>query len=128
MQSMQPGSMLAINAKEEAIQSIVKKYNCEIAVINSIEDIVASGSNEDIKRLKEALDKQNIVTVPLNTSHAYHSKMMEQAAIEFESMFQHIKLNKPTKHFISNVTGEIAKEEVTTAKYWCCLLYTSRCV
>lgn len=44
--------------------------------------------------------------------------MMEQAAIEFE-VFQHIKLNKPTKHFISNVTGEIAKEEVTTAKYWC---------
>src|SRR5690606_12797333 len=59
-----------------------------------------------------------IPAIKLNTSHAYHSKMMDRAAVEFEEVFKNIKPDKPTKKFISNLTGEIAKEEVTTPGYW----------
>jgi amino acid adenylation domain-containing protein len=118
MQSMQPGSMLAITTKEETISSTIEDNNCEIAVINSIDELVVSGDDDAINALKATLDKQAIPSVILNTSHAYHSKMMEDALNEFETVFSNIKLNKPKKIFISNVTGEIANEEVTNASYW----------
>ena len=118
MQTMPLGSMLAIKAEEEVIHAIVETHNCEIAVINSIENIVVSGSDTDVNALKVALDKQSISSVVLNTSHAYHSRMMEGVAIEFESVLGTIKLNKPTKYFASNVSGEIANEEVSTESYW----------
>jgi acyl transferase domain-containing protein/acyl carrier protein len=119
MQSMQSGSMLAINAKEETIKVITEEFGCEIAVINSPEDIVVSGTDSAIKMLKLALDNMAIPTVSLNTSHAFHSRMMEGAAIEFEGIFKNIRLKKTTKCFVSNLTGKIASEEVTTARYWC---------
>ncbi|MBB6131876.1 type I polyketide synthase, partial [Mucilaginibacter lappiensis] len=120
MQSMEPGSMLAINAREEIIKAMVEEHNCEIAVINSIEDIVASGRTKDIHMLQEALEKQSISNTKLTTSHAYHSRLMEVAAREFKESFKGIKLNKPTKEFISNLTGELVnEEEVSTVDYWC---------
>ena len=119
MQSMEPGSMLAVNSNEQDIQYILNEYECEIAVINSSEDLVVSGSHEKIQDLKEELDSKGIASVKLQTSHAYHSVMMEKAADEFEKVFKTIKLNKPTGKFISNLTGEFANEEVVSATYWC---------
>jgi amino acid adenylation domain-containing protein len=119
MHSMQPGSMLAINAKEEEIIGYVKEYDCEIAVINSKKDIVVSGNDSEINSLKEIMDRLNIPCVKLNTSHAYHSKMMEEAATKFEVAFKNIQMRKPDKIFISNLTGETADNEVTKPIYWC---------
>jgi amino acid adenylation domain-containing protein/non-ribosomal peptide synthase protein (TIGR01720 family) len=119
MQAMQPGNMLAICANEETISAIVKKHECEIALINSAEDIVVSGKNEAIQKLKEELDKNAFATIKLNTSHAYHSSSMDQAARDFENVFRNVKLNKPEKNFLSNLSGQLAQEEVTTALYWC---------
>ena len=119
MQSMQQGSMLAINSIEEKIKAVVEEHNCEISVINSIEDFVASGLNSDIEKLKDVLERQNIPVIKLNSFVAGHSRLMDKAAIEFESVFESIKLNKPTKYFATNLSGEIANEEVITASYWC---------
>ncbi|WP_299316044.1 type I polyketide synthase, partial [uncultured Aquimarina sp.] len=119
MNSMQLGSMLAVNAEEETIDTIVEDYGCEIAVVNSLDDIVVSGNNKEINKLQKVLNKQAIPTVKLNTSHAYHSKMMDKASVEFKNVFKNVKLNRPRKDFISNLTGKIAKEEVTTVNYWC---------
>jgi acyl transferase domain-containing protein/NADP-dependent 3-hydroxy acid dehydrogenase YdfG len=119
MQLMEPGSMLSVNAEEHIIKEIVETNNCEIAVINSLEDIVISGTIIDIEKLQKVLEKQNIPVVKLKTSHAGHSKMMEKAAKEFENEFKQIKLNTPKKVFVSNLTGEIATDEVSTAAYWC---------
>jgi amino acid adenylation domain-containing protein/non-ribosomal peptide synthase protein (TIGR01720 family) len=119
MQKMQPGDMLAVKSSLEFINVIAREYDCDIAVINSAEDIVLSGENHAIAALKATLDKQAIPNTILNTSHAYHSKMMEQAANEFEGVFRNVRLNKPVRNFISNLNGKIAGDEVTTASYWC---------
>jgi amino acid adenylation domain-containing protein len=119
MQSMDKGGMLAINAKEETLKLLIEEYNCEIGIINSPEDIVASGNYNDIKNLHTALEKQDISAVRISGSVAGHSKLMDNAVEKFRDAFKGIKLNKPSKHFISNLTGEIAKEEVTTPDYWC---------
>jgi amino acid adenylation domain-containing protein len=119
MQSMESGSMLAIHSAEIDIQEIVKECHCEIAVINSLENIVVSGSHDKIQSLKTALENRGIISIKLNVSHAYHSVMMEGVLDKFEKVFSDVKLNTPKKKFISNLTGVFAAAEVTSAKYWC---------
>jgi amino acid adenylation domain-containing protein len=118
IQSMLPGSMLAINANKETILSVVEENNCEISLINSMDDVVVSGLEKDIKNIQGILEKQNIPVVQINVTVAGHSKFMDQAAQEFEKIFENIHLNKPKKYFASNLTGKIAQEEVCTAAYW----------
>ncbi|MEN0057186.1 MAG: amino acid adenylation domain-containing protein, partial [Mucilaginibacter sp.] len=122
MQSMALGSMIAVNADLEFLTPMLKEFKCEIAVINTKEDIVLSGETADIFSFKQALDQRAIPAVILNTSHAYHSRSMEVAANKFKEVFRHIKLNVPDKDFISNINGLIAGEEVANPEYWCAQL------
>ena len=119
MQSMAAGAMLAIEGDEARMKSIIEKHHCEIALINSPEDIVASGTVNDIKELQDTLTQLSIPYIKINTSHAFHSKIMDKAVTEFAKSFGGIRLSRPTKPFISNVTGDFANEEVRTAGYWC---------
>ncbi|MEI8055384.1 MAG: amino acid adenylation domain-containing protein [bacterium] len=119
MQSMPKGAMLSILANAAEIEPIVIGNCCEMAVINSPKNCVASGAHEYIDNLKAALEKRNIQAVPLKVSHAFHSRFMTEAAREFISQFKQIKLDKPQKRFISNVTGNfITDEEAINPEYW----------
>lgn len=118
MQSMQPGRMLAINAGEEAMNEIVNNHNCEIAAINTSEDIVATGMAEDIAKLSVSLEKKGIPFTEINGSVAGHSRLMDEAENEFEKVFHAIRLNKPISNFFSSLTGEIAGKDVMLPKYW----------
>ena len=118
MQAMEPGAMLSVNTEHATAMTLIKDSACEIAVFNTAEDVVVSGSMDAIRELKQKLDLQNVSSIKLNTSHAYHSRMMERAANEFEDYVHTITLNKPNRYFISNLTGEMATEEVLHATYW----------
>src|SRR6185437_15622506 len=52
MQTMQPGVMLSIQASYEEIGNYARENNCEIAVINALDNCVAAGTKEDIGQLK----------------------------------------------------------------------------
>ncbi|MEI8054865.1 MAG: amino acid adenylation domain-containing protein [bacterium] len=119
MQSMSEGAMLSILADATEIEQIVKNNHCEIAVINSPKNCVASGTHESVNNLKIILEKSSISTALLKVSHAFHSRLMAKAAEEFVLQFKHIKLNKPQKRFISNVTGDfITDDEAINPEYW----------
>lgn len=118
MQSMPTGSMLAIQRNAAEIADSIK-HLCEIAVINSPDYCVASGSTEDISQLKKLLDEKKIATSLLHTSHAFHSRMMDKAAEAFTAYLGNIKLKAPTTPFISNLTGQfITAAEATSSSYW----------
>ncbi|WP_211319098.1 type I polyketide synthase [Mucilaginibacter oryzae] len=118
MQLMEPGSMLAITEGIEVVSELIERHNCEIAVINSSEDVVASGKAEDIENLKVALEEKHINVVKVTGSVAGHSRLMDGAVNLFEEAFQNVVFEKPTGIFISNLTGKIAGEEVMKASYW----------
>lgn len=119
MQSMSKGSMLSIQSSVSAVNDLVTKNNCELSVINSVENCVASGSINDIKRLKNACDKMNIASIILNVSHAYHSESMKKASEQFFSILKKVTLKEPNKRFISNITGNFIKnEEAINPEYW----------
>ncbi len=119
MQSMPKGAMLSIQANAIKVDKIIKDNNCELAVINSPKNCVVSGSVEAIANLKTALDKLEIAAIVLRVSHAYHSGSMEDASKKFMIELQKIKLKKPQKRFISNLTGNfITPYEAVSPEYW----------
>lgn len=52
----------------------------------------------------------------LNVSHGFHSPLMEPILAEFEQVVQ---FHSPQLKLISNVTGKLATEDITTNQYWC---------
>ncbi|MCE3268658.1 MAG: hypothetical protein K0R49_910, partial [Burkholderiales bacterium] len=119
MQLMEEGSMLAISADIDTIKDFINQSGCEISVINSPKDYIASGTKSQITSLKNILDKKHINSVVLKVSHAYHSRAMETAAMKFADKFAGIRLNIPVHKFISNITGDfITDKDAISPEYW----------
>ena len=118
MQSMAPGSMLSINLSMEDVRRLLVN-GLTIAAANSHDTCVAAGPTELIVELQSKLDKEKIEHQLLNTSHAFHSEMMTEAAIEFERFLAGIRFSKPRLPMISNITGDwITDDQATDPGFW----------
>ncbi|MEM9087127.1 MAG: beta-ketoacyl synthase N-terminal-like domain-containing protein [Cyanobacteria bacterium P01_F01_bin.53] len=118
MQRCTPGSMLSVLTAPATLKPLLPA-EAEIAVINSPQNCVVSGSTAVIEALQKQLDAQNIPCRLLATSHAFHSTMMEPALADFSKALEKVTLSPPKIDFISNVTGTwIEDAQATDADYW----------
>ena len=116
----EPGDMLALPVNESEITEIIAPIREEISIaaINGPESVVVSGKPEAMEKLSATLAEKGIKVKPLSVSHAFHSAMMEPMLAEFEKVASSITFAKPEILLCSNVTGEMAMEEITTPAYW----------
>ncbi|MFB2837777.1 SDR family NAD(P)-dependent oxidoreductase [Floridanema evergladense] len=114
------GEMVSLIASEEKIRKIITNYGERVAIaaINSPQSIVISGVSQDLKTIVEELAKENIKTKKLEVSHAFHSPLMQPMLAEFEQIANSITYNQPEIPIISNLSGNLADENINTAKYW----------
>jgi acyl transferase domain-containing protein/acyl carrier protein len=118
IQSMPPGSMLAIMCPSERAEPLLPR-SITIGAVNMPTACVASGPSEDIAALGQRLAEEGISSTLLHTSHAFHSDMMEPAVGPFVEVMRGIKLKPPQLPYISNVTGDwITDEQATDPNYW----------
>ena len=118
MQQQPSGSMLSVFLSVADIQSWLSE-EVTLAVVNSQNLCVVSGSNDAINNLQKRLEASNIACRLLHTSHAFHSPMMSGAEKPFTQVLESVKLNPPSIPFISNVTGTwITATEATDKAYW----------
>lgn len=118
MQQLPGGTMLAVSLPE---QDIVPLLNADIslAAINAVDQCVVAGSNEAITELERRLAEQNIQARRLQTSHAFHSPMMQPIVQAFMRLFRQVRLHAPRIPYISNVTGTwITAEQAQSPRYW----------
>ncbi len=117
----QEGKMVALLASAEEICPIIAPYSesVSLAAINTPESVVISGKSEIIEIICNELEEKGIKIKPLTVSHAFHSPLMEPILADFKRIAQEISFSVPTIPLVSNVTGQLAHEEVTTADYWC---------
>jgi malonyl CoA-acyl carrier protein transacylase len=117
----QDGAMVAVMTSLERVQEVIQSYQPQIviAAINSPQNIVISGQNKVIEQVVGNLEKEGIKTTPLNVSHAFHSPLMQPILKDFSEVTESIKYSSPKIPLISNVSGEIATDEITTPEYWC---------
>ncbi|MDC0832900.1 SDR family oxidoreductase [Geitlerinema sp. CS-897] len=118
MQQQPPGAMVAVRLSAEAVRPYLDK-SLSVAASNSPFLTTVSGTVEDIEQLRSHLAAQDIDCIPLHTSHAFHSPMMEGAIAPFVKQLQRVTLNPPQIPVISNVTGTwMTEEEATNPQYW----------
>ena len=118
MQSMPPGSMLAVPLPEEDLEPLLGKQ-LSIAALNSPKRSVLAGPDEAVAALVEQLAARRVRARPLHTSHAFHSQMMEPALAPFLEEVGKVRLRPPQIPYLSNLTGTwIRDAEATDPAYW----------
>jgi malonyl CoA-acyl carrier protein transacylase/acyl carrier protein len=118
MQAQPAGSMLAVRMAEKDLQELFSGP-LSIAAVNAPGSCVASGPAASIEALKQSLMEKGIAATQLQTSHAFHSAMMEDVRAPFMELSGRLNRKEPQIPFISNVTGKwITPREATDPTYW----------
>ncbi|MFA8391016.1 amino acid adenylation domain-containing protein [Burkholderia ubonensis] len=113
------GEMAAVFADLATVERAIEAYPHEVAVaaVNGPASIVISGKRERIALLVDAFAAQDIRSVPLNTSHAFHSPLLEPMLDDFQAAAKAVRAARPAIPFYSNLTGAVMDEAPTDA-YW----------
>lgn len=112
------GSMLIVRVSIDKLNELIPD-TLSVAAINANQFCVVSGKKEDIAAFNQELDAQEIPNKLLNTSHAFHSFMMEPILDTFKNEIEKIKLNIPRLPIISTATGTwLTDTEATNSMYW----------
>jgi len=118
MQSVPKGAMLAVLLPESEVYPLLHK-GLSLAAINNPRRCVVSGLIEAVEALQNQLTQQGVECRRLQTSHAFHSEMMNPILAAFTDRVKQVTLNPPQIPYVSNVTGNcITAAEVTNPNYW----------
>jgi amino acid adenylation domain-containing protein len=113
------GVMLSVPLTREELTSILaSKHDLSIAIDNGPSCIVG-GSPGALHAFEQQIKERKLMCMPVPSSHAFHSHMMEPALKEFTGIVGTLTLNKPNIPYISNVTGDWLKDnEAVNPGYW----------
>ncbi|MEW6735520.1 MAG: condensation domain-containing protein, partial [Acidobacteriota bacterium] len=118
MQQLPAGAMLAISRTADEAQLLLGEQ-LSLAAINGPNSCVISGPFDAIEELEKHLKEENTDCKRLNTSHAFHSSMMQPILEAFTQRMKNVDLQSPQIPYISNVTGKwITAAEATDPNYW----------
>ena len=108
VQAQPGGTMLAIRLPEQEVLPLLNPQ-LAIAAINSPNLCVVSGPYDAIASLEKQLASQKIAARRLQTSHAFHSPMMEPVLAPFSDLLRRVKFGEPQIPYVSNVTARWIK-------------------
>jgi acyl transferase domain-containing protein/acyl carrier protein len=116
----QNGAMVALRCDPARAAAAIEpqRDHVSIAALNGPESVVLSGKKDILEALVEDLVKEGIDATWLNVSHAFHSPLMAPILEEFERTVAQVALATPAVPLVSNVTGDLAGEEIAAPEYW----------
>ncbi|MFI6813456.1 SDR family NAD(P)-dependent oxidoreductase [Nonomuraea sp. NPDC050328] len=118
MQSMPPGSMLAVQRDPAELADLLPE-GVSVATVNGPGACVVAGPTEAIEAFAALLRSKGMRCTPLRTSHAFHSAMMDPILDEFTALVAAVPRQAPQVPFLSNVTGTwITDAQATDPAYW----------
>ncbi|NJQ98130.1 MAG: type I polyketide synthase [Hydrococcus sp. CSU_1_8] len=118
IQELPPGAMLAVPLSEEQVRPYLDE-NLSLSAINGSSMCVVAGTIESVTELEQKLSQQGLAVRRIETSHAFHSQMMNAIAQPFTELVKTVKLQPPKIPYLSNVTGTwITAEQATNPTYW----------
>ncbi|MEP6720010.1 MAG: amino acid adenylation domain-containing protein [Variovorax sp.] len=118
MQAQPAGVMLTVRLPAVQLQARLPE-GLSLAAENGPTACVAAGPFDAIEALRVALEADGIPARLLQTSHAFHSAMMEPAVAPFEALVREVVLSAPTLPIYSTLTGRLLSDaEATDPHYW----------
>jgi acyl transferase domain-containing protein len=118
MQEMPAGAMLAVPLTESEVQPWLCA-SVSLAAINGPSQAVLAGPIDALDELAEQLAQDGVMCRRLQTSHAFHSQMMDAIIAPFMEQIKQTERRKPQIPYVSNLTGTwITEEEIQDPGYW----------
>ncbi len=118
MQSLAGGAMLAVPLPEAEVVPLLGP-RLSLAAVNGPARTVVAGPEEAVESFARQLQARGLAPRRLQTSHAFHSPMMEPILGPFLREVERVPLAPPRVPFLSNVSGTwITPEEATDPGYW----------
>ncbi|GAA1133704.1 hypothetical protein GCM10009577_66820 [Streptomyces javensis] len=111
------GAMVSLKAPEAEVLPRLAGYEdrVSVAAVNGPAATVISGEEAAVLAVADAV---GVKSKRLTVSHAFHSPLMEGMLAEFAEVAGRIGYSAPRMAIVSNVTGELAGEEVCSPEYW----------
>ncbi|WP_343574527.1 type I polyketide synthase [Mycobacterium sp.] len=113
------GRMVAVFADAERVERVADEFRqISVAAYNG-PNTVLSGPVADLEQIVARLTGEDVRCTWLDTSHAFHSELLEPALDEFESYAQGFEFTVPTLPLVCNRTGEVLTAETPLdGGYW----------
>ena len=116
--SLPGGAMLAVALSEAEVQTLLPA-DLSLSGVNGPLMCVVAGPTESIIDFEKQLLAKGTACRQVQTSHAFHTRMLAPIVDEFKACLKTIELKTPQIPFVSNVTGTwVQPEAVTDPDYW----------
>jgi myxalamid-type polyketide synthase MxaB len=114
------GGMLAIFSSQAKIAEAIAAFDQEvnIAAINHQQNTVIAGNLNTLILIEDKLANLDISSTLLEVSHAFHSPLMKPMLGDFRQVAKSVTYHLPQIPLVSNVTGKLAGEAITSPDYW----------
>ena len=113
------GRMVAVFTDAKHVDEIAGEFpRVSVAAYNG-PNTVLSGPGEDLEQIVARFDDEGIRCTWLETSHAFHSELLDPVLDEFESYAAQLKFAAPTLPLVCNRTGAVLTTQTPLdAQYW----------
>ncbi|NUR30517.1 MAG: SDR family NAD(P)-dependent oxidoreductase, partial [Catenulispora sp.] len=118
---VETGSMVAVGAPPADLAGYgLAERGLDVAAVNGPQVTVVAGPQSAMDAFTAELREAEIPHRPLDTTHAFHSRMLEPLQDTLTAwVAANVTLNAPEVPYISNVTGTVATaDQVTEPAYW----------
>ena len=119
--SLPQGAMLAVPLPADQVEALLAEFEAplDIAVVANPRLTVVAGATAAVEALEARLERDEIVCRRLETTHAFHSRMMRPIAERFAEVLAEVTLRPPSIPCLSNVTGTwMRAEDAVDPDYW----------
>jgi acyl transferase domain-containing protein/acyl carrier protein len=118
IQDLPAGAMLAAPLPEAEVRPLLGDA-LSVSATNGPHLTVMGGPADAVDALAKALEGRGASTIRLQTTHAFHSSMMEPAVAAFTSLARQVRMSPPRIPYLSNVTGAwITPADLQDSAYW----------
>ncbi|HKH44661.1 MAG TPA: SDR family NAD(P)-dependent oxidoreductase [Thermoanaerobaculia bacterium] len=116
--SLPAGAMLAVPLAAAEVAPYLSA-GLSLAATNGPQQSVVAGSPEAVAALERKLAAAGVVSRRLETSHAFHSTMMEEIRPPFHELLREARFTPPQVPWLSNLTGGwMGEDEAAGGGYW----------
>ncbi|WP_433790748.1 type I polyketide synthase [Actinoplanes sp. CA-252034] len=115
------GRMLVVACPDEqALHHLVAPYVTDLAVAgyNSPDRYLISGAADAVDAVRDACARHRWATVPLDTTHAFHSPLVADAAVPLAAAARDVTHHEPSLPLATILTGRYAEPGEVGPGYW----------
>ena len=112
------GAMLAVALSARDIMPLLSDM-LDLAAVNGERATVVAGPSDAIAKLEVLLAEREIACRVMETTHAFHSRMLAPVQVALTELVSGFTLRAPTIPCVSNVSGTwLTASQATDPEYW----------